>query len=280
MGPLVVGDIQIYWLQGGEFRLDGGTMFGPVPKALWMKKYPVADDNTIMMVNDPLLVKKPSHCLLIDSGLGNRLTQKSHEIYQIGERWDVVGGLHDLGIEPTQIDFVILTHGDFDHAGGAIWQNPGGQPELLAPNAKYILQKREWEAIVAPHLRAKATYFWENFSLFEPGVNLLLADGDLELCPGVRVRLTGGHTCGHQLVEIRSQGETAVHLGDLFPTNAHSNPLWVMAYDDYPLEVINRKSEYFQEYIKKNSWFTSYHDPQVRACRLDSKYKILERWPE
>jgi glyoxylase-like metal-dependent hydrolase (beta-lactamase superfamily II) len=276
-GPFTVGDMEIYWLQGGNFRLDGGTMFGPVPKVLWERSSPGDAENTILMCNDPLLVKTPNNIILIDTGLGNKLTAKQKNIYKISTPWDLPAGFEELGIAREEVTHVVLTHGDFDHAGGTTMLNGQGGLELTCPNAIHYLQKIEWEDICNPHPRAKSVYLAEDFSLFN-GRNLAIIDGDAEICPGIILRYTGGHTRGHQLVEIHSAGMSVVHTGDLFPTHFHSNPLWVMAYDNFPLDVINRKIRYFSEYAGKNSWFTFYHDPVVRACRLDSAYKVKEIW--
>ncbi len=276
--PLTMGDVEIYWLKGGNFRLDGGAMFGPVPKALWSQRCPVDADNTILMCNDPLLVKTPHSIVLIDTGLGNKLTAKQKSIFKVATPWDIPAGLKTLGICREEVSHVVLTHGDFDHAGGVAMLTDKGQLELTCPYAKHFLQQNEWDDIVDLHPRAKSVYLAEDFSLLH-GRNLEILDGDAEICPGIHIRFSGGHTRGHQVVEIRSGDMIAVHMGDLYPTHFHANPLWVMAYDNFPLEVINKKIEYFSEYSGQNSWFTFYHDPYVRACRLDRGHKLKETWP-
>lgn len=276
--PLTIGDVQIYWLKGGNFRLDGGTMFGPVPKALWAQRCPVDAENTILMCNDPLLVKTRDSIVLVDTGLGNKLTAKQNSIFKVSTPWNIPAGLKALGIAREEVTHVVLTHGDFDHAGGVAMLTDQGRLELTCPNAIHFLQRKEWEDIATPHPRAKSVYPTEDFSLLH-GRNLEIIDGNVEICPGIHLRFTGGHTRGHQLVEIRSGNMMAVHMGDLYPTHFHANPLWVMAYDNFPLEVINRKIEYFSEYSGQNSWFTFYHDPFVRACRLDRGHKVKETWP-
>jgi glyoxylase-like metal-dependent hydrolase (beta-lactamase superfamily II) len=277
--PLDIGDIRIHWLGGGDFRLDGGTMFGPVPKVLWQKRYPVDALNTIHMCNDPLLVKTPDTIILVDSGLGNKLSEKQNSIFQVSPPWDLPRQLGLLGLSREDVGLVILTHCDFDHAGGIEMINADGGRELTFPRATHLIQETEWQDVQQPCDRAKATYLEENFILLRRQGRLQLIDGDLEVCPGVRVRHTGGHTSGHQLVEMSSRGETAVHLGDLCPTHAHINPLWVMAYDDFPLTVIERKKQFLQEYSRKNSWFTMYHDPFFRAVKFDAAGGMVSSWP-
>lgn len=277
--PLIIGDFQIYWLNGGNFRLDGGTMFGAVPKVLWEKKCKADAKNLLPFTNDVLLVKTPTHNIIVDTGLGNKLTEKQLSIFKVTSPWSIVSDLADLGLSRQDIDFVLLTHCDFDHAGGIVMHDAEGNEELTFPAAVHYVQKTEWEDVEQPCHRAQSTYWPENFNLLKKEGRLKIIDGELEVIHGVRLRHTGGHTRGHQLVEFTSKNETAVHLGDLFPTHAHANPLWVMAYDNFPLEVIDRKEEYFRHYSAMNSWFTFYHDPLIKACKLDRQNRIIDTWP-
>ena len=275
---LTIGRITISWLRGGDFRLDGGTMFGPVPKILWEQRIQATADNTIPMVNDPLLIRTPEHNIIVDSGLGNKLTAKQETLFQVTSPWKVIEDLAALGLRREDIDLVILTHFDFDHGGGVVMQNKRGQLELTFPKAQHLIQKSEWEDVLAPCRRAQSTYWPINFETLAASGQLKLITGDKTVCPGVSVRHSGGHTRGHQVVEIASEGQLAVHMGDLFPTAAHSNPLWVMAYDNFPLSVIEQKEQLMAEYRAQNAWFTFYHDPQVLACRLDERNRVREQW--
>ena len=272
--PLTIGDFQIYWLNGGNFRLDGGTMFGAVPKVLWERKCKADADNLLPFTNDVLLVKTPTHNVIVDTGLGNKLTEKQLSIFKVTSPWSIVSDLADINLSRQDIDFVLLTHCDFDHAGGIVMHDAEGNEELTFPAAIHYVQKTEWEDVENPCRRAQSTYWPENFNLLKTEGRLKIIDGELEVIPGITLRHTGGHTRGHQLVEFISKNETAVHLGDLFPTHAHTNPLWIMAYDNFPLEVIDRKEEYFRHYTALNSWFTFYHDPLIKACKLDQQNRI------
>ena len=279
-----LGEFELFWLNGGEFELDGGTMFGVVPKVLWAKKYPVDPENPgaikenfIKLLNCPLLVKTPESIVLIETGLGNKLTAKQKQIYRVTRDWDVPDELKKIGLTRQDIDYVILTHCDFDHAGGIVMFNSSGEEELSFPKAKHIIQKLEWEDVLRPSIRSANTYWEENFSKLKNTENLQIVEGDILVCPGVEVQYTGGHTRGHQIVRIQSGKHIAYHLADLLPTHVHFNPLWIMAYDNYPMDAISLKEKYEAAGIKENAWFTFYHDPAMYACRFDKQGKVVEK---
>jgi len=275
MNSLQLDDIRINRLCGGEFELDGGTMFGAVPKALWQKKYPADAENYIRLRNAPLLVQTPKHNILIDTGIGNKFSEKQQKIFRIKQPWAVPEELKKLGLTRNNIDIVILTHCDFDHAGGIVMFNDRGTPELTFPRARHIIQQREWYDVLHPNIRSQHTYWSNNFTGLEESGLLELVDGNAEITRGITVQHTGGHTRGYQLVEIHgSKGSCAVHLGDLLPTHAHTNPLWIMAYDNFPMEVIDIKQKLIPFYRQQKCWFTFYHDRYMTACRLDEKGKV------
>ena len=278
MNPsLQLGNIRINWLNGGEFELDGGTMYGAVPKVLWNKKYPADANNYIRMLNAPLLVRTGKKNILIDTGLGNKFSEKQKQIFRVCRDWTVPEDLRSLGLERRDIDIVILTHCDFDHAGGIIMLNDKGRPEPTFPAARHIVQEMEWNDVLMPNIRSIHTYWPENFTgLAESGL-LELVDGGTEVVPGITLLHTGGHTRGYQIVEIQGTEGCAVHLGDLLPTHTHTNPLWVMAYDNFPLDVIQLKQELLPRYRQRNCWFTFYHDIFMKACRIDENGKVSEQ---
>jgi glyoxylase-like metal-dependent hydrolase (beta-lactamase superfamily II) len=278
-GPFKLGEYELFWLNGGEFELDGGSMFGVVPKVLWSKKYPVSEDNYIPMVAWPILVKTKNRLFLIETGLGNKLTKKQKEIFRVKKDWALLNDLEKLGLKRNDINYVILTHFDFDHSGGLIIQNEDKELELTYPEAKCVIQKKEWEDVLNPNRRSVNT-FWEiNYEKLKESENLFLIDGDYELEDGIKLVHTGGHNRGHQIVIISSNNDVAVHLGDLMPTHAHYNPLWVMAYDNFPLESIKQK-EYWEDFVmKNNAWIIFYHDPFILAGKFDEKGNIKEKWP-
>lgn len=273
-----IGDFELTWLSGGRFELDGGAMFGVVPKVLWQKKYPADNENCISLTASPILVKTPSSLVLIETGLGNKLTDKQKKIFRVREEWSVLSDLARLGIDRNDIDLVVLTHYDFDHAGGAVMQDEAGAFELTFPRAKHVLQRKEWEDVLSPNLRSINTYWPVNIEAMKGSRNLELVSGEAEVAPGITVIHTGGHNGGHQIVRLESANERALHLGDLLPTHAHANPLWVMAYDNFPLEAIALKEKWITSGVAAGAWFTFYHDSFLQACKFDEKGNVVERW--
>jgi len=277
MSRLPLGSITITWLEGGIFELDGGTMYGAVPKALWQKKFPADEQNYIRMPNAPLLVQTDEFNLVVDTGLGNKLTEKQQQIFRVRHPWSVLESLEKLGLQRRDIHYVILTHGDFDHAGGIVMHDSQGTPELTFPAAKHVIQSMEWHDIMHPNSRAAHTYWPDNFAGLKSGDNLVTIKGDREIVPGISTRHTGGHTRGHQVVVIRGSEGCAVHLGDVLPTHTHTNPLWIMAYDNFPLELIEQKENLIPYYCEQECWFTFYHDPFMKACRLDKDGRVVQQ---
>ncbi len=264
---LKIGEVEIFWLDGGRIRLDGGPMFGPVPKILWSKKVEVGEDNCIDIDNSAMLLITPSAKIIIDSGIGDKMTAKQQEHFHVQRPWRIPENLSRLGLSTDDIDLVIPTHADFDHAGGLTRHNHAGKPVPTFAQARHIFQKKEWLVVKNPDRRSASSYWPENFAGLDEGRNLKIIDGDFQITPEVKIFLTGGHTIGHQGIEINSKGESAAHLGDLLPSKNHLSPLWVIAYDDYPMEVIAVKERLLPVYARKQSWLLFYHDTEICAGR-------------
>jgi glyoxylase-like metal-dependent hydrolase (beta-lactamase superfamily II) len=275
---LKIGSFEIFWLDGGVFELDGGCMFGVVPRALWQKKFPSSDDDYIKLSNTPILVKTPDANVIIDTGLGNKLTAKQKKIFRVTEEWDVAGSLDQVGLAREDIDHVILTHCDFDHSGGVVMHNEAGEPELTWPNAIHHVQRTEWQDVLAPHRRAVNTYWPVNLDLLRDSELLNLVDGEAEPVVGVKMALTGGHTKGHQVVWLSSEGEKAAHLGDLLPNHAYFHPLWITPYDNFPLDSIAQKEKLIGPAVEENQWFLFYHDPYMLAGKFDRDGNVVEKF--
>ena len=271
-----LGDCTIHWLQGGVFEVDGGSMFGVVPRLLWEQKCATTPDNHILLANSPMLVQTPQGNVLIETGLGNKLTAKQKDIFRVRADWNLLAGLARLGLCREAISHVILTHGDFDHAGGVTMLGDTGGQELTFPAATHYIQRQEWEDVLAPNRRSASAYWPENFAGLTEGKNLHLVEGEEEVTPGVRLARTGGHTRGHQAVWLESGGQTALHLGDLLPMPAYGNPLWITAYDNFPLDSIAAKERFLSQALDKDAWLLFYHDPEVLACKLAADGAVRE----
>jgi methylmalonyl-CoA epimerase len=265
-----VGDIEIVILSDGLFRLDGGAMFGVIPKTFWEKTSPPDDRNRIQMCMNPLLVRG-ARTMLIDAGCGDKMTAKQAGIYAFERQFNLQHSLAAAGESPESIDIVLATHLHFDHAGGFTSRGPDGVVRPRFPRAQYVIRRGEFEDAMHPNERTKGSYFLENYApLADAGV-LQLVDDDATIMPGVRVRRTGGHTMHHQMVVIESGGKTAVFTADLLPTTAHLPDVWVMGYDLYPLDSMNFKREFLREAVAREHLIVFEHDPHIAAGYIREK---------
>jgi len=258
---LRLGDFDVYGLRDGFFYLDGGAMFGVVPKTLWEKKCPADVQNRIRLALNSLLIKTPAALVLVETGIGPKLDRKLHGIYCVEQDPGLLGSLARLGFAPEEIDFVINTHLHFDHCGGNTLRNEKGEIVATFPRARYIIQKGEWEWAMNPHEREKGSYQAENFRALADFGLLGLVDGDSPVTEGVEVMLAPGHTARHQCVKIKSGGETLVYLGDLVPTSAHVALAYGMSYDLHPLENLESKRKLYEQAVVENWILAFVHDP-------------------
>ncbi len=269
-----IGDFELTPLLDGYFRLDGGAMFGVVPKTLWQKRAPADDRNRITMAMRPLLVRG-DRLMIIDAGCGDKMDAKSADIYGFDRRDDLDVTMARARIRAEDIEVVLASHLHFDHAGGFTVRDASGVLRPRFPNARYLANQGEWDDATHPHERNRASYFAENFvPLREAGVLDLLPD-DQVVAPGIRVRRTGGHTRYHQIVYIESAGKTAVFAADLIPTTAHVDVPWIMAYDLYPMETLDFKRAFIKEAIEQEYLIFFEHDPVVVAGYIRQKDRRL-----
>jgi methylmalonyl-CoA epimerase len=262
-----LGDLELISLSDGFFRLDGGSMFGVVPKTMWARKAAPDDRNRILLSMRPLIVRG-HRTMIIDAGMGDKESAKFHDIYGVERDRHLDHSLADAGLEPEDIDIVLASHLHFDHAGGFTMRDAGGRLRPRFPRAQYIVRRGEWEDATRPTARTRASYLLDNYvPLAEAGV-LQLVDDDATIMPGVRVRRTGGHTPHHQMILIESGGRTAAFVADLIPTTAHLPEVWVMGYDLFPLESMAAKQRFVAEATEKNMLVFFEHDPLVAAGYL------------
>jgi glyoxylase-like metal-dependent hydrolase (beta-lactamase superfamily II) len=257
-----LGQFELSIVSDGKFWLDGGTMFGVVPKVMWDKLNPADDLNRIELGLNCLLIQTPDNKILVDTGIGEKLKERFKDIYRVERDFGLIEVLHRRGIEPEDIDKVINTHLHFDHCGGNTVKK-GGKSVPTFPNAQYIIQRQEWYDAIHPNERTKASYLKENFVPLEENDQLLLVDGEQEVSKGVKVIVTNGHTQGHQSVLIESNGSKAIYFGDLIPTTSHIKIPYVMGYDLFPLDIIKKKKDILQTALGEHWLLIFEHDPDT-----------------
>lgn len=287
---LKIGPYEIIPVPTGEFGLDGGAMFGTVPKVLWEKSNPPDEKNRIPMEARALLLKSPGANILVDTGnggdfvlkYGEKLGGKFKEMYNIdGAGPSLMKSLAKAGVKPEDVDHVILTHLHFDHAGGATTER-GGKLAPTFPNAKYYLQKRNLETARQPNLRERASYFPANFQpLLDAGVLNLLDGARENLLPGVSVEVSDGHTQGQQMVRVSDGSTTLLYCGDVVPTSSHVRLPWLMGYDLHPLLLMEEKQKYIGA-SADGGWYLFFeHDPYCDAALVErngADFAVKERF--
>jgi glyoxylase-like metal-dependent hydrolase (beta-lactamase superfamily II) len=272
---MTLGDFELTPLLDGYFRLDGGAMFGVVPKTLWEKRAASDERNRITMAMRPLLVRSRDRVMIIDAGCGDKMDAKSADIYGFDRRENLDVTMARAGIGADDVDVVLASHLHFDHAGGFTVRDASGAVRPRFPHARYLVNDGEWFDATHPHERNRASYFAENYvPLQEAGVLNLLPDNQT-IAPGIRTRRTGGHTRYHQLIYLESGGKTAVFAADLLPTTAHIDVPWIMAYDLYPMETLEFKRAFVKEAIEREYIIFFEHDPVVAAGYIRQKDKRL-----
>jgi glyoxylase-like metal-dependent hydrolase (beta-lactamase superfamily II) len=259
-----IGDLEILSLSDGTFRLDGGAMFGVIPRTMWSRRTEPDDRHRILMNMRPLLVRARGTTMLIDAGVGDKLGPKPSDIYGFDRARNLDHALADAGVSASDIDVVLATHLHFDHAGGFTAQRANAVVPRF-PRARYLIRRGEWEDATHPHERNRASYLPENYvPLLDAGV-VHFIDEDGDVLPGVSVRRTGGHTMHHQIVRFESAGRTAIFAADLIPTVAHVDLPWIMGYDLYPMDTLSYKRRFIAEAVQGEYVIFFEHDPVVSA---------------
>jgi glyoxylase-like metal-dependent hydrolase (beta-lactamase superfamily II) len=272
LNQMKVSDMTITWLNGGVTHLDGGAMFGVVPKPLWSKFYDVNEKNQIELRTDPMLIQVNNKNILIESGIGKgKLSEKQKRNFGVNEESSIEACLQQLQLTPNDIDIILMTHMHFDHACGLTkWE----EEKLTStfPHATIYTSEVEWNEMQNPNIRSMNTYWKENYEPIMHQVKTF--SNELEVVPGIKMIHTGGHSDGHSIILIERSGETFIHMADLMPTHAHKNPLWVLAYDDFPMQSIPQKQKWISFGIEKKAWFLFYHDAVYRGVKWDNSGEI------
>lgn len=272
-----IGNYTLHTLELGSFGLDGGAMFGIVPKTLWQKENPADASNLIDMRTRCLLLvdEKNQRKILVDCGLGDKDDDKFKQRYKITP-YALDVELSRLGITPEQITDVIATHFHFDHMGGLTKFDSAGKLTSRFPNAKIWAQKNNWKHAWNPNEKDRASYLIDNFSIYESDSRLQLLDGPEEILPGIKVQLSEGHTISMQHPMVFDSSLSLLYCADIIPMSAHVKTAWVMGYDCFPLTTIDEKKKILSAAIEKETVIFFEHCPHMDGARIRHNGKDFE----
>ena len=276
------GKWRIHAIQAGGQKLDGGAMFGVVPKPLWERRIKPDDRNRIQLGMRCLLIEHDIGLILLDTGAGNKENEKFHDIYGVENRGEndatqLEDGLRDLRVQPSDIALVINTHLHFDHAGGNTARTADGKIVAAFPKAKYVVQRGEFEYATHTNERTAASYFPHNFLPIKDANRFQFVNGEEEVVPGISVMPTPGHVPHHQSIRLESEDQTALYLGDLVPTTSHLPLPWIMGYDVEPLVTLETKRRVLARALEEDWIMIFEHDATTPWSRIahDGKAYVL-----
>ena len=262
-----LGRLQIDIVRGPEFRLDGGAMFGVVPKVLWERKLPADERNRVRLATNCLLVRGGGFIALVESGLGDRWDSRARDLYAIDDRTTLAASLAEHGVRPGDVDALVLSHLHFDHAGGAT-RREGNRVVPAFPNATLYVQAEELAHARFPHERDRASYRQDDWEPWAEAGRLEAITGEVEVRPGVTVVPVRGHNAGMQAIRVHSEGAVAFYFADALPTSAHVPVPWIMGYDLYPVDLIENKKRLLASAVREG-WLSVFeHDPEVPWGRI------------
>ena len=265
-----IAEIEVTSLLDGWLSLDGGAMYGIVPKTLWEKQLPSDELNRVKMAMRPLLVRTPTNIVVIESGIGQAIPPELHERYGINRIGPSLDELVEAqGIDPAAVDTVACTHLHWDHSGG-LCKLVNGEYEPSFPNATYVLQKGEWEIATNPSNLHKASYAPASLKPIQERGQLRMTEGEREIVPGVTFDFTAGHTENHAVIWFESAGEYGVFFGDLVPTLSHVPTAWISAYDINAGGSFEAREELYPKVLERKAKCFFYHEPQYPVGRLTS----------
>lgn len=262
-----LGSAEINLVSDGTFRMDGGNIYGVVPKAIWGKLQPADRKNRVEAGLNCLLIRTGGKNVLVDTGLGTKHSPKVKGMFAM-RAGKLVSSLAQIGLQPSDIDLVLLTHLHFDHVGGCTRYNRQHQLEPVFPRATHLVQRQDWIEATQIDERTRSAYLPDDFLPLAEAKQLELLDGDTELLPGLWARRTGGHTAGHQMAYLESEGEQAACLGDVLPTH-HQLPVHYMtSFDLYPLETLATKRHWLAQ-AEQEGWLLIFgHGTVEKAGRI------------
>jgi glyoxylase-like metal-dependent hydrolase (beta-lactamase superfamily II) len=267
-----IGKYELKIITSDYFGLDGGAMFGVVPKPLWQRTNPSDDSNRIKLSATHLILDSGSRKIIIDTGMGNKMDEKFRKIYDVDESHSMDGGLGKIGLNRNDITDVFLTHLHFDHTGGSTMIE-NGKVVPSFPNAKYYVQKKQYNWAVNPSDKDRASYITDNYvPLFEEGV-LNFTDGDERFDDEIQFIETTGHTFGQQMVKISDSSNTILFCADLIPTVSHIPLPYIMGYDLQPMETLKEKTNLLPQAAEENWKLFFGHDPEIAFCTINQTDK-------
>jgi len=265
---MLLGDYTLDIISGGSFRLDGGSMFGIIPKPLWERERPADERNRIRMAANCPLFRGRGEALLIDAGNGTKLDPREQDIFALDPGVTLTGSLAAAGVHPGDVTTVLFTHLHMDHCGGGTIAREDGQIVPTFPNARYCVQRQEWEDALTNRSTMRVSYRPENLLPLQESGQLELLDGDTALAPGIRALVTGGHTRAHQIAIIESGAAPTICFGDLVPMTSHLRGHYLMAYDLYPYDTMQRKMPLIAEAAREGWTVVWGHDPDLPVGRI------------
>lgn len=274
LSKTTLGPFELFTIETGDFRLDGGAMFGVVPKTLWSRALPADDKNRIPMTMRCLLIKSNNtgKIYLIDDGAGTKFNEKMENIYQLDQSVkNLKNSFQHHGFSFEDVTDIIFTHLHFDHCGGTSFYNDNDELELTFPNATYHVVKEHWDNATNPNAREKASFLPENIDPLKESEKLNLVGENHEFEPGLSSIIVNGHTIGQQLPKIEADDKTIVFVADLLPTHVHVPLPWVMGYDMYPVQTLNEKDAFLKKAAEEGWNLYLEHDADQEIIRVEHK---------
>jgi glyoxylase-like metal-dependent hydrolase (beta-lactamase superfamily II) len=274
------GDFRVEIIPDTEFRLDGGAMFGVVPRNLWSRVCPPDEQNRIRMNMNCVFIDSGSQRILIETGIGEKWSAKQSDMYGISRRRSLAASLREIaGVAPEEITIIINTHLHFDHAGGNTILDQTARAVAAFPNARYFVSKAEWEHAESPTERDRASYLPDNWRPVKASGQLQLREAEYQVVPGLRMETYAGHNRSMQCWRLDQNGRVMFGFADLVPMRAHVPFAWIMGYDLYPVETLQAKKKLLPQAVREGWLCHFYHDPEAPLCRLfedEGKLRAVE----
>jgi glyoxylase-like metal-dependent hydrolase (beta-lactamase superfamily II) len=266
---MLLGDYRVEIVPDAEFRLDGGAMFGVVPRALWSRESPPDAENRVRLNANCLFIEAGGERVIVETGVGDKWSAKQSAMYAVERERPLGESVKAItGCDAEEITVVVNTHLHFDHAGGNTKLDGQGSAVPTFPNARYLVSRDEFEHAESPHERDRASYLAENWRPLRESGQLELKDAAYEVVPGLRMECVPGHSRTMQCVRLERGGQTLFGFADLVPTRAHVPPAWVMGYDLYPVETLEAKKRLLPQAAREGWLCLFYHDADAPLCRV------------